>query len=219
MSQATQAPVAIAHDTDATPDQPLRLHMTEEEFERFTDDEFNRKAEWVDGEVIVPMAKSVKHANILLFLMTLMHLFCLKHKFGRVLGPDSQIRFQALRRRRTPDILFLSNERLHQIRETYVEGAPDLAVEIVSPDSVARDWREKYLEYEAAGVLEYWVVDPMAERVEAYALNAQQRYERLEMQAGKIASRVLPGFYLKPEWLWQDELPNPMDVLAELSAA
>lgn len=59
----------------------------------------------------------------------------------------------------------------------------------------------------------------MAGRVEAYALNAQQRYECLEMQAGKIASRVLSGFYLKLEWLWQDELPNPMEVLAELSAA
>lgn len=218
MSQATQMP-ATACNADVTLDQPIRLRMTEEEFERFTDDEFNRKAEWVDGEAIVPMATSIEHANILLFLMTLTHLFCLKHKFGRVLGPDSQIRFQALRRRRTPDILFLSNERLHQIRETYIAGAPDLVTEIVSPDSVARDWREKYLEYEAAGVREYWVVDPMAERVEAYALNAQNQYERLEMQAGKIASRVLPGFYLKPEWLWQDELPNPLDVLAELSAA
>lgn len=219
MSQATQTPVAIAHDADATPDQPLRLHMTEEEFERFTDDEFNRKAEWVDGEVIVPMATSIEHSQIIVFLLTLLNIFCAQRRLGLVLGENAQVRFERLRRRRTPDILFLSHDRLNQRRKTYIEGAPDLVMEIVSPDSVARDWREKYLEYEAAGVREYWVVDPMAERVEAYVLNAQQRYERLEMQAGKIASGVLPGFYLKPEWLWQDELPNPMDVLAELSAA
>lgn len=185
MSQATQTPVAIAHDADAMHDQPLRLHMTEEEFER----------------------------------LTLLNIFCAQRRLGLVLGENAQVRFERLRRRCTPDILFLSHDRLNQRRKTYIEGAPDLVMEIVLPDSVARDWREKYLEYEAAGVREYWVVDPMAERVEAYVLNAQQRYERLEMQTGKIASRVLPGFYLKPEWLWQDELPNPMDVLAELSAA
>ncbi|BCX03621.1 MAG: hypothetical protein KatS3mg053_1559 [Candidatus Roseilinea sp.] len=94
-----------------------------------------------------------------------------------------------------------------------------MVVEVVSPDSVARDWREKYLDYQAAGVCEYWVVDPLSEQVEAYALNAEKQYERIEMQDDKIASRVLPGFYLKPSWLWQDELPNPMDVLTQFDAA
>jgi Uma2 family endonuclease len=217
MKNATVAPSVVLRGV--TRGKPLRLRMTEAEFEEFTDDEFNRKAEWVDGEVIVPMATSIKHADILLFLLTLMHMFCLKQKLGRVLGPDSQIRFQALQRRRTPDILFLSNERLHQIRETYVEGAPDLAVEIVSPDSVVRDWREKYFEYQDAGVREYWVIDPMSKHVEVYALNDEGQYERIKMRKGRINSHVLSGLYLKPAWLWQDELPNPMDILAEFSAS
>jgi len=84
---------------------------------------------------------------------------------------------------------------------------------------VARDWREKYLDYQAAGVREYWVIDPMARRVEAYAMDAQNQYERLEGQAGRIASRVLPGFYLEPEWLWREELLDPLEVLAGFDAA
>ncbi|RME45672.1 MAG: Uma2 family endonuclease, partial [Caldilineae bacterium] len=87
---------------------------------------------------------------------------------------------------------------------------------IVSPESVARDWREKYLEYEAAGVREYWVVDPMAERVEAYALSDEQRYTLLPEKEGRIESRLLPGFFLQPAWLWQETLPNPLEILKTL---
>ena len=221
MSQATrmQTPVAAPDDSDIVRGQPRRLRMTEEEFERFTDGEFNRKAEWVDGEVIVPVATSIKHAQIVRFLLTLLYLFSARYKLGEVLGETAQVRFAGLKQRRTPDIIFVANDRRHLFRETFFEGAPDLIIEIVSPDSVARDWREKYLDYQAAGVREYWVVDPMARQVEAYAMDAQNQYERLEAQAGRIASRVLPGFYLKPEWLWQEELPDPLGVLAEFDAA
>lgn len=167
----------------------------------------------------VHLAASIKHAQIVVFLLTLLNLFCAHRRLGLVLGENTQVRFEALQRRCTPAVLFLSRDRLGQRRATYIEGAPDLIMEVVSPDGVACDWREKYLEYQAAGVREYWVVDPMAECVEAYALNAQQQHERLETQAGRIASRVLPGFHLRPEWLRQDDLPSPLDVLAELNAA
>ena len=40
------------------------------------------------------------------------------------------------------------------------KGAPDLVIEILSPDSLARDQREKLLLYERAGVPEYWIVHP-----------------------------------------------------------
>lgn len=219
MSQATQTPVVTSENSYTVHDTPLRLLMTEAEFEQFTDGEFNRKAEWVDGEVIVPMATSIKHAQIVRFLLTLIYLFCLRRKLGEVLGENAQVRFAELKRRRTPDIMFVAHERRHLFRETFFDGAPDLVVEIVSPDSVARDWREKYLDYQEAGVREYWVIDPLSEQVEAYALNAQNQYERIKEQEGKIASRVLSGFTLKPAWLWQDDLPNPIDVLTEFDAA
>ena len=85
------------------------------------------------------------------------------------------------------------------------------------PDSVSRDWREKYLDYESAGVREYWVIDPNAQRVEAYALNSENRYLRINEKDDKIASTVLSGFYLRPSWLWQQPLPLTATILREIA--
>ena len=120
------------------------------------------------------------------------------------------------KRRRLPDVLFIANERLGNLREKHLEGAPNLIIEVVSEDSVDRDWRDKYLEYRDAGVEEYWVIDPLYERVEAYSLGSDKLYHPLEVRESKLASAVVPGFYLRPEWLWQKPLPEVRVVLNEL---
>ena len=189
--------------------------MTEEEFVAWVDED--TPAEWVDGEVIMASPASAKHVDLVGFLNTVMRIFVSQRNLGAVYGPELQIRLAAQRRRRVPDLLFISQARLDIIKPNHIEGAPDLAVEIASPDSIARDWRDKYLEYEAAGVREYWVIDPMAERVEAYTLTAEKKYALIEEKDGVITSTVLAGFYLKPAWLWQETLPNPLEILKELN--
>lgn len=221
MAEMTQAPVAVAEPIPkrgwiAEPEirTPPRLQMTEEEFVAWCDED--TKAEWVDGEVIVHSPANVRHVGLAGFVLLLLRAFVEQRDLGIVLGPEFQIRLGRQRRRRVPDILFVARARLDSITTNHVEGAPDLVVEIVSPDSPARDWRDKYLEYEAAGVREYWVIDPMAEKVEAYVLGEEERYAAIEPQEDAIHSTVLPGFYLKPAWLWQDPLPKAVEVLREL---
>lgn len=191
-----------------------RLWMTEEEFVAWCDED--TRAEWVDGEVIMPSPANLHHVDLAGFLNLILRWFVTVRGLGSVYGPELQVRFVALRRRRVPDLLFVSTEHLHILKATEVEGAPDLVVEIVSPDSVARDWREKYLEYEAAGIREYWVVDAMSRHFEGYTLGADSRYSRIEENDGVVHSRVLNGFFLKPTWLWQEPLPNPLEILKEL---
>jgi Uma2 family endonuclease len=127
------------------------------------------------------------------------------------------VRFAARRRCRVPDLLFVQKSRLDLLRHNHLEGPPDVAFEIVSPDSVARDWREKYLEYESVGVHEYWVIDPMSRRAEAYALTAGAAYERIAPADDVIRSAVIPGFFLKENWLWQVPRPRVADVLREFT--
>jgi len=80
----------------------------------------------------------------------------------------------------------------------------------------ARDWRVKYHEYEASGVREYWIVDPLARRVEAYALTGRKRYRVIPEAKGAFHSTALRGFFLKPSWLWESPRPKVRALLGEL---
>jgi Uma2 family endonuclease len=152
-----------------------------------------------------------------MFLGSLLMIFVEKNNAGKLCGTS---RIQARLRpslRREPDLMFIAKDRLSIIRKNHIEGAPDLAVEIVSPDSLTRDWREKYYEYEQAGVKEYWVIDPDAKRMDMYFLDEQENYELIPLEKGKLQSRIFPDFWVKPEWFWQEELPNVLDVAKELN--
>ena len=65
-----------------------------------------------------------------------------------------------------PDILFVRRNRAGVIGELNLKGAPDLAVEILSPCSRGKDLEIKRKIYARFGVQEYWVVDPDAETIE-----------------------------------------------------
>jgi Uma2 family endonuclease len=190
--------------------------MTEQQFVDWcTSDTW---AEWVDGEVIVMSPVNTLHARLLSFLIELFRAFAVEHDLGEVFNEPYQVRFAKRRRRRSPDILFVSSSRLNIITDQHVEGAPDLTVEIVSPQSQSRDRRDKYNDYEAAGVREYWIIDPLCQSVEAYALSKNKKYAVIHDENGAIPSTVLPGFYLKPAWLWRAKPPKVSDLLKEMSA-
>jgi Uma2 family endonuclease len=192
---------------------PYRLQMTEEAFVDWCNEDTH--AEWVKGEVIVHSPASLVHVRLNKFLIALFDGYVTHYNLGEVLGPELQIRIGTPPSRRIPDLLFVAKERLNIIQSNHVEGGPDLVVEIVSPESTARDWREKYLEYEAAGVREYWIVDPKAEVVEVYTLS-EQHYKQIEEKDNVIRSALLNGFYLNTSQLWRTPLPNPLTLLKEL---
>lgn len=169
------------------------------------------RAEWVDGTVEEMSPTSDRHADISDFLITLLRV--LVARTGGIVR-SSQVAMRIGRVARVPDLLFLSAAHAGRLTPSHVEGAADLAVEIVSPESRERDRKQKFREYEQAGVTEYWVVDPMQETVELYRLGARGRYEAVapEGDPPRLASRVVSGFWIEPRWLWSSPMPDPMDV-------
>lgn len=206
-SDADPADLAVAAHPHRT--------MTEEQFLAWCDED--TRAEWVDGEVIVMSPVSTIHSRLAGFLLSLLNEFAQERDLGEALGPELSTRINS-KRRRLPDVLFVAKDRSDRLLTNHFEGAPNLIMEVVSDDSVDRDWRVKYLEYEAAGVDEYWVIDPLHQRMEAYTLDADKTYQSIAPVEGKIASRVVPGFYLRPEWLWRERPPKVPAVLNELLA-
>jgi Uma2 family endonuclease len=141
------------------------------------------------------------------------------HDIGTMHGPRFIVRLPKLRRCRMPDISFVRKQRTRICRKYYIDGPPDLIMEVVAPDTVARDYREKYLEYEKAGIREYWIVDPISQRTEAHTLGRSRKYRPIAVKDGKIASVLLPGFYLRPEWLFGAKRPTGMKALKEMGVA
>jgi Uma2 family endonuclease len=193
---------------------PERLRMTYEEFLAWSDED--TRAEWVDGEVIELMPPKLSHQTIASFLANLLSLFVELFKLGRIVPAPFEVRLSD-RSSREPDILFVSTDRLGQLTDECMNGAPDLVIEVVSKDSVQRDREDKFDEYEAAGVREYWIIDnrPRRRRAEFYTLDASGVFQPITVEDGILRSKALPGFWLRIEWLWEDN-PNLLKALAEI---
>lgn len=188
--------------------------MTEQQFINWCD-EYTR-AEWVNGEVIIMSPVNWNHAELNTWLSIVMYQFVEHHELGSLVGPQVQMRLGNVVSRREPDVLFVAKSRSGIIRPTFLDGPPDLVLEIVSPESVARDWREKYNEYAIGGIREYWVIDTSSRKLEASMLGRSKVYKPIVEKDGKVSSTVMKGFYLRPEWLWQPKLPRTTEVVKEL---
>ncbi len=92
-------------------------------------------------------------------------------------------------------------------------------IETVSKESVSRDLYEKYNEYQAGGVREYWIIDPLRNQADFYALGDNRRYKRIETKEGIFHSTILPDFTLNPSLLWDENfLQDDERILALVDA-
>lgn len=192
-------------------------HMTYEEFLEWADED--TLAEWVDGAVEFMSPASTRHQQISRFLLRIMAQWAEDHDAGEVIDAPFQMRLSNVKRGREPDILFVAQANLSRLQAAYLDGPADLAVEIVSPESALRDRGAKYAEYEAGGVREYWIVDAQEQRADFFLLADDGRYERQRPNTdGVYRCAVLPGFWIKTAWLWQEPTPFVRAVLTELDA-
>lgn len=189
--------------------QPLRMSF--DQFVQWCDED--TYAEWVDGEVQAMTAPGTRHQDLLLFLVSLLRIFAEEKQAGRVLAAPYLVKLP--RSGRLPDVLFVSRESESRFGKVFLQGPPDLAVEIVSRESRTRDRRDKRREYAEAGIREFWLIDPEREQAEFYHLGETGSYAALPVENGTVRSIVLPGLWLRVEWLWQEPLPPLLQVLRE----
>jgi Uma2 family endonuclease len=192
---------------------PNHVFDTFEAFIEWVDEDTS--AEWVDGEVVFMSPASTRHQLIIGFLYKLVGFFVEKHSLGIVL--NAPYKMKLLRYGPEPDLLFVANEHLDRVRETFLDGPADLVIEVISFESIGRDRGQKFIAYEAAGIPEYWLFDPDREVAEFYRLGPNGRYQLTPVaDDGRYSSFVLPGFWLDVNWLWQVPLPPVLDVLRQL---
>jgi len=187
--------------------------MTYEEFLEWADED--TLAEWVNGRVVMTSPASARHQHLAIFLSTVLSTYASIHDLGTVLTGPFQMKLA--RSGREPDVLFVTKEHLARLQPARLQGPADLVVEIVSDESVARDRGAKFEEYREGGVPEYWLLDPRLEQGEFYHLDDRGRYQLAPLDSdGIYRSRVVPGLWLRAEWLWRQPLPSPTRVLLEI---
>src|SRR5262245_12515212 len=100
-----------------------------------------------------------------------------------------------------PDVLYISAARL-DIAQRWVEGAPDLLIEVLSPGTARRDRGEKLALYAESGIREYWIVDS-AERSIEFLVNEDGRFIVALPEGEEYRSRVLPEIHLNIPAFWK----------------
>lgn len=199
------------------PRQEQRLRMSYAEFLAQIDE--HAHAEWVNGEAIIFMPPTSEHQDIAGFLIALLRAFVDFYRLGIVLPAPFEMKPTPDSHAREPDILFVAQVNRSRITDKKLEGPADLLIEIISPESVTRDRDDKFYEYQAAGVREYWVIDPRPRRQRAdfWVLDAKGHYRPVPLNEDDIYhSTVLPNFWLDVNWLWRTELPDIILTFAQI---
>ena len=174
-------------------------------------------SEWIDGEVRLYVSAYEAHQRIITNLVAILSAFAELTNAGRVLTAGYAMRAARLGNGREPDVLFIRTDHLERMEQSHLRGPADIAVEVVSKDSVKRDREEKFAEYAADGVPEYWIIDPRPRHNTAdFFVLRDGAYERAPIDDGVFRSDAVPGLWLRVEWLWA-ETPRPMAWATEIA--
>lgn len=190
--------------------------VTVEEFYRLVPD--GQKADLIDG-VIYMASPDSRRANRLTGFV-----FYLFQGFLEARGIGGEVFFSRYACRLSefsapePDVAYVGPERVGLLEPGGMRGGPDIAVEVVSRESRHRDYDDKRRLYEEAAVPEYWIIDPIQQRIEFLVLE-EGRYRLAPLESNRIfRSRALPGFWIDVDWLLSDPLPPATQCLQAILA-
>jgi Uma2 family endonuclease len=160
-----------------------------------------------------PLPVTGRHQDVRLYLTLLLKTFVEMTDAGLVRDAPFPVQTES-GLQIEPDVIFVANSGLDRVHDSYVEGPPDIVVEVSSKASSAADRGDKFVAYEAIGVREYWLIDPMRQLVNMYHLGPDGCFDEFRPDtAGRLRSRVLTGLVLDMDSLWRRVLPTTAEVL------
>jgi Uma2 family endonuclease len=175
--------------------------------------------EWVNGTVIKMAPATFRHNAIIGYLYMLLSAYFASRKIGLVaLSPFIQ-RLPGIRVNREPDLMVVLNTNPAQLTDTVINGAADICLEVISPESSLRDRGEKFEEYEQGGVGEYWIFDYRREESTFYRRNEESVFVRQPENAdGNYRTPLLPGLVIHVPTLWLNPLPDFNEIAQAVEA-
>ncbi len=167
--------------------------LTVQDLENMPDD--GKIYELHNGVLIEIPGAVVQQSALAMWLGHLIMTFTEQHGLGGgVTGPDGTSTLNEFNTR-IPDVAYISEERRQRQEKTkYLQGAPDLAVEVVSPSNSAPQMQQRAGEYLSAGSRLVWIVNAEKRTVDVYRAHGERTV--LGMDGVLDGGDVLPGLSL-----------------------
>ncbi|GHV69320.1 hypothetical protein AGMMS49928_11180 [Spirochaetia bacterium] len=159
----------------------------------------------IKGEVFLMASPSVAHQAILMEL-SIEFSNWLRGKPCRVLAAPLDVRLFPEEDNSDdtvvqPDLLVVCDK--DKLGKGSVNGAPDLAVEIISPSNTNKEMFLKFQYYLDAGLREYWVIDPDEKKVQVHLYENGRFISSAYKENASIPVTVLPGLTIDLKSLWE----------------
>jgi Uma2 family endonuclease len=168
---------------------------TDEKFMALPDD--GHHYELVDGELIDRGNSGALHGYICSLILAALNIYIIPKKLGVIL--DSSTAFKMKNgNKRSPDIVFFAKERLQGMAvlpSGFLEGAPDLAVEVLSPGNTVEEIDSKLIEFFENGTRLVWVINPTQHYILVYR-SANEPDRLLKFQDYLDGEEAVSGFHL-----------------------
>jgi Uma2 family endonuclease len=169
-------------------------------------DGYETHAELVDGVVEERMAAQLDHEKLLLWLDRVLGPSVEERGLGILLGSRTAVEIHQFRGR-LPDLLFVRQERMGIVQQKAVYGAPDLVLEVISPNDRPSDIIALETDYRSIGVPEIVFIDQRRPAVR-FLRRRQDDYVEEIVTAGTIVLEALDALRLEIDWLFLEPRPG-----------
>ena len=174
---------------------PAQGQWTYADFLRLPED--GVRYEIIDGVLYMTNAPDPEHQHVVMVIAGTLWNLAQAGQLGTVYTAPIEVHLPGIAQPVQPDVLFIAEARREIMKAKFIEGAPDLIVEVTSPSTARADRKVKLDAYERAGVQEYWIVNPRTRVIEIYVLTRGEYALHGEYKAGeRVTSSVLPGLEL-----------------------
>ena len=174
-------------------------------------------ADLIDGKIVMHSPVNLRHARLVNFADRLIGSYVEHEDLGELHRESVAVRLR-IRETFLPDLAFFTESQMARLAPTHAPFAPTFVLEALSPAAADRDTGQKFASYELHDVQEYWILDPQKPDHHFYRREGD-RLSEFAVNAERIDSASIAGFWVKRSWLHLEKLPKVSACLGEILTA
>lgn len=171
-------------------------------------------SELIGGVMVKKMAAQLAHEKLIAWLLTVLNAFVSHKQLGLVLSSRFTVRIDDFNAR-LPDLLFVREDHSAIVQPRAVYGAPDLVIELISPNDRPSDIIDLETDYRSIQVPEIVFIDQQKRQVLVLRRH-DDTYDEVKLTAGILELASIDGFALQVSWFFDEPRPDAFTLVRSL---